>query len=135
MTEKTDVQVVINGKVLTMSGYESEEYLQRVALYINNKIAECNRSDAYRHASKDDQHMLLEINMVDDYFKAKQDAEKFEAELKIKQNELYDMKHDVINKDMMIKQTKESLHKCELQLQEAQKKIAVLEAENKDKRR
>ena len=135
MTEKTDVQVVIDGKVLTMSGYESEEYLQKVALYINNKIASCNRSDVFRHASKDDQHRLIEINIVDDYFKAKEAADKFENELKVKQNELYDMKHDVINKDMMIKSTKESLHKAEEQLREAQSRIAVLETELKDKRR
>ena len=36
MAVKTDTEVIIGGKVLTLSGYESEEYLQRVASYINN---------------------------------------------------------------------------------------------------
>ena len=40
MAVKTDTEVIIGGKVLTLSGYESEEYLQRVASYINNKAAE-----------------------------------------------------------------------------------------------
>ena len=32
MAEKKDTPVIINGKVYTLSGYESEEYLQSVAL-------------------------------------------------------------------------------------------------------
>ena len=38
MSSKTDTEVIIGGKVFTLSGYESEEYLQKVASYINNKI-------------------------------------------------------------------------------------------------
>ena len=38
MTSRTDAKVVIGGKVLTLSGYESEEYLQKIASYLNNKI-------------------------------------------------------------------------------------------------
>ena len=46
MAVKTDTEVIIGGKVFTLSGYESEEYLQRVASYLNNKLAEYNRLDA-----------------------------------------------------------------------------------------
>ena len=42
MASKTDVQVLLGGKVYTLSGYESEEYLQKIALYINNKMSELN---------------------------------------------------------------------------------------------
>ena len=31
-------EVLIGGKVYTLSGYEGEEYLQKIALYIDNKI-------------------------------------------------------------------------------------------------
>ena len=40
MSSKTDTEVIIGGKVFTLSGYESEEYLQKVASYINNKITD-----------------------------------------------------------------------------------------------
>ena len=40
MSAKTSAEVVIDGKVYTLSGYEGEEYLQKVAAYINNKIIE-----------------------------------------------------------------------------------------------
>ena len=40
MAEKTSAEVIIGGKVYTLSGYEGEEYLQKVATYINNKLGE-----------------------------------------------------------------------------------------------
>lgn len=40
MAAKKDIQVLIGGKIYTLSGYESEEYLQKIALYINNKMEE-----------------------------------------------------------------------------------------------
>lgn len=40
MSSKNKTEVLIDGKIYTLSGYESEEYLQRVATYINNKLAE-----------------------------------------------------------------------------------------------
>ena len=46
MAVKTDTEVIIGGRVLTLSGYESEEYLQKVASYINNKLAEYNRVES-----------------------------------------------------------------------------------------
>ena len=50
---KTDTEVIIGGKVLTLSGYESEEYLQKVASYINNKFNEYNKLDAFRRQPVD----------------------------------------------------------------------------------
>ena len=38
MPSKTNTEVILGGKVYTLSGYESEEYLQKVAAYINNKL-------------------------------------------------------------------------------------------------
>ena len=37
MSAKKSAEVLIGGKVYTLSGYEEEEYLQKVAAYINNK--------------------------------------------------------------------------------------------------
>ena len=48
MASKTDVQVLLGGKVYTLSGYESEEYLQKIALYINNKMTELNQMPGYK---------------------------------------------------------------------------------------
>ena len=47
MSAKTSAEVVIDGKVYTLSGYEGEEYLQKVASYINGKINEFTSIEKY----------------------------------------------------------------------------------------
>ena len=76
MSAKTNAEVVIDGKVYTLSGYENEEYLQKVAAYINNKIAEFDDMDEYKHLPGNMKSTLIELNIADDYFKAKALVEK-----------------------------------------------------------
>ena len=38
MAVKNTAQVIIGGKIITLGGYESEEYFQKVASYMNNTI-------------------------------------------------------------------------------------------------
>ena len=96
MEAKTDTEVLIRGRIYTLSGYESEEYLQKVALYINNKFAEYCKNEAFSHQSTDTQSVLLELNIADDYFKAKKQIALLEESLAQKEQELTDMKHDLI---------------------------------------
>ena len=84
MSLKTDIQVLIGGKVYTLSGYESEEYLQKIALYINNKMDEMNGMPNYMRLNSDMQKILLEMNMADDYHKAKHQIEVLEADIEEK---------------------------------------------------
>ena len=94
MSVKTDTEVIIGGKVFTLSGYESEEYLQRVASYINNKTAEYNKVESFKRQPVDTQSVLLQLNIADDYFKAKKQISLLEEELQSKEKELYDLKHE-----------------------------------------
>ncbi len=71
MSAKTNAEVVIDGKVYTLSGYENEEYLQKVAAYINNKIAEFDDMDEYKHLPGNMKSTLIELNIADDYFQGK----------------------------------------------------------------
>ena len=47
MNTKNDVEVIINGKQYTLSGYESSDYLQKIANHINDKIAEFKQQESY----------------------------------------------------------------------------------------
>ena len=96
MANKVDIPVVINGKVYTLSGYEGEEYLQNIATYINNKISECKASDQFRRMNAEYQGVLLALNIADDYFKAKSKADSMVSEDSNKEQQLYDLRHDVI---------------------------------------
>ena len=95
MAVKNTTQVLIGGKIITLSGYESEEYLQKVASYINNKIAELSQLPGYNRQSMETKHTLLSLNVTDDYFKAKRQAEVFEEDLQSKDKEVYDLKHEM----------------------------------------
>ena len=81
MAVKNTAQVVIGGKIITLGGYESEEYFQKVASYINNKIAELSEMPGYSRQPMETKHTLLSLNITDDYFKAKKQAEIFEQDL------------------------------------------------------
>ncbi len=96
MTSKTDTEVIIGGRVLTLSGYESEEYLQKIALYINNKIAEYKKIESFKRQSTDTQCILMELNIADDYFKAKKQIAVLEADIESQDQEICDLKHDLI---------------------------------------
>ena len=71
MSSKSNTEVIIGGKVYTLSGYEGEEYLQRVAAYINNKINEFNEMEEIRRFPVDMKATLVELNIADDYLKQK----------------------------------------------------------------
>ena len=88
MAVKNTAQVVIGGKIITLGGYESEEYFQKVASYINNKIAELSEMPGYSRQPMETKHTLLSLNITDDYFKAKKQAEIFEQDLQQKDHEL-----------------------------------------------
>ena len=117
MAAKTDTEVIIGGKVFTISGYESEEYLQRVASYINNKITEYNQIEGFKRQPLDTQSVLLQLNIADDYFKSRKQISLLENELKTKEKELYDFKHELIS--LQIK-----LETAENQVKELQKELA-----------
>lgn len=111
MAEKTSAEVVIGGKVYTLSGYESEEYLQKVAVYINGKLNEFDSIEGYQRFPADMKATLLELNIADDYFKAKTQAEKLEREIEAKEKEIYDLKHDLIAEQIQSENDKKEI-KC-----------------------
>ena len=96
MAVKNTTQVLIDGKIITLGGYESPEYLQKVAAYLNQKISELSQSAGYNRLSVDTKHKLLALNIADEYFKAKSQVDTLEEDMEAKDRETYDMKHDLI---------------------------------------
>ena len=129
MSSKNKTEVLIDGKIYTLSGYESEEYLQRVATYINNKQAELKKLDDYARLSQELKSILLELNVADDYFKAKNQVEMVEEELAQKDQELYDLKHELISTQIKLEDAAKELEALKEQATEYQKQIVKLETE------
>ena len=62
--------------------------------------------------------ILTELNIADDYFKAKAQVEKLELDLEAKEREIYNLKHDLISN--------------QVQTETNTQRIEELEAENKE---
>ncbi|MBQ1547019.1 MAG: cell division protein ZapA [Lachnospiraceae bacterium] len=122
MSAKKSAEVIIDGKVYTLSGYEEEEYLQKIALYINGKINELREMDQFKLLSRDMQCTLLELNIADDFYKAKDQIEKLEAEVELKDKELYDLKHDLISDQVKF----EDMQKAIDNLEDEKKELAAI---------
>ena len=131
MAAKTDTEVIIGGKVFTLCGYESEEYLQRIASYINGKINEYSKIDGYRRQSMDMQNVLIQINIADDYFKAKKQLASMEEDMEAKEKELYDLKHELIASQIKLENIDKNLKTIQNESNEKEKKIIRLETELK----
>ena len=135
MAIKTDTEVIIAGKVFTLSGNESEEYLQKVASYINNKIAEYNGNDSFKRQPMDIQNVLLQLNIADDYFKAKKQISILEEDLKNKNDEVYNLKHDLIAAQMKLETTEKKVQELQEQANENAKEIVRMETELKERKK
>lgn len=129
MAVKNTTQVLIGGKIVTLSGYESEEYLQKVANYMNNKLTELGQLPGYNRQALETRHTLLSLNIADDYFKAKRQAEMYEEELEAKDREMYDLKHDLINGQVELDREKKAGLDKDRQIAELQAKADELEKE------
>ena len=92
MAAKNNVQVIIDGKVYTLSGYEDEDYLNKVAMYINNKLTELKATDSFKRLNKEVQNTLVYLNIADDYYKVKKQADLLEIETEDKSKEIYEIK-------------------------------------------
>lgn len=131
-SSKTDTEVIIGGKVFTLSGYESEEYLQKVASYINNKVNEYSKLDNFRRQPVDTQSVLLQLNIADDYFKAKKQISLLEEEIQNKEKEMYDLKHELIASQIKLENTEKNVRTLQAEANENAKKIVRMETELKE---
>ena len=95
MAQKNESKVLIGGNVYTLSGDESEEYLQHVALYINKKMEEVRTSENGKKLNTRLQSVLLAINIADDYFKIKTTMDDKERELQELKNETQRLKNEL----------------------------------------
>ena len=120
-------EVLIGGKVYTLSGFEGEEYLQKVSSYLNHKITECTNSEGYRKQSADTRNVLLALNIADDYFKAKKQGDSLESDIELKDK--------LISAQIKLENAEKELAKMKEENNDLQMQIVKLETEMKNRRR
>ena len=102
MEKKNYAQVLIDGNVYTLGGSEEQEYLQKVAAYINDKIGILKAQPGFTRQNKDYQEVMIYLNLADEYFKALQEAKMFKAQKEELEKEIYSLKHELIGVQMKL---------------------------------
>ena len=128
MASKNVTQVLIGGKIYTLSGYESEEYLQRVAAYLNGKITEIKTLEGYTRMTSEMKSLLLNLNTADDYFKLKAQADQLGEQISAKDRELYEIKHELITAQMRLEKIQREVDTARVNEEAAVKRAAALES-------
>lgn len=111
----TDTSVTIGGKTYTLSGYESAQYLQTVAEYLNGKIDEVRSQENYTKIPLDLRNTMLELNIADDYFKARREIEDLKKQVSQREKELFDMKHELVAVSMKLDALERKVKQGELE--------------------
>lgn len=92
MADKNKTKVLIDGQVYTLSGQESEEYIQKVALYINNKLDELKKSDNGQRMNTRLLNVLLALNIADELFKERESVAIKSAEISDRDRTISELK-------------------------------------------
>lgn len=133
MNQKNDIEVTINGKQYVLAGYESDEYLQRVASYINHKYDEFKGQEGYNVLDADMRNVLMQINICDDYFKAQQRVNELSDIITQKDRELFELRHEVIGYKSQVEDLQKKTEDLKNESLEEQRRIIKLEAELESK--
>ena len=127
--EKSETVVTISGKNYTLLGYESDEYMQRVASYVNSRLEEYRREDSYRRLPADTQSVLVLLNIADEYFKSRVQLEQLTEDLEKRDKDLYDVKHRLVQAISKLEALEATLQDMKDEMAEKDKKIVKLETE------
>lgn len=123
MGTKKSTVVVIDKKEYNLSGFEEEAYLQRVAAYINQKITEMNQQDSYKRIPQDMKNLMLNLNLADDYFKAKELAGSSSDKFSDLEKEIFDLKHQMVEAQLQVDDSN-------AKIAEANSKLELVKAQN-----
>lgn len=74
------VNVVICGRVITLKSDEEEAHLQRIARYIDQKMAELTEANTTAAIDERVRTMLIALNISNDYFKVADKLARMDAE-------------------------------------------------------
>ena len=135
MKKRNDVKVVIGGKQYNMGGYESEEYLQSLASYINMKTEHLKQQGGFPKLDADINNILIQINIADDYFKLKKQQEETSADYSDKQRENVDLKRELLSLRAKLETLEQENRVLKDENLELQKRQIRLEAELEERKR
>lgn len=140
MASKNKVNVRIAGNEYTIRGNEPAEYIQRVALYVDQKTTEIMQANHTLSTSM--ASVLTAINVVDEMFKLTKAKEDLEQELELAKKTLQEIKQDNDTMSQQLKKANEEnrhllleLTRREAELTEVRNSLAKATGDNPYKSR
>lgn len=131
MAKKNSVEVLIDGKVYNLGGYESEEYMQKIANYINSKLEEVKKLENFPYQSIELRHVLMYINLGDEYFKSRKKTDSLQEEVEMKDRLIYDLRHELIDLQLTSEASEKTMQELQKENSELKKKLLKAETELK----
>ena len=122
-------EVLIDGKIYSVSGEENAEYIQKVAQFVNEKIQEVRTLPCFKRLDEEYQTLLLNLNLADAYFKEKEEVTRLAEAAEEKERELYAVKHDMVSTQMKLEAALKQQEKLGERMEEWKKKYEELKAE------
>ena len=123
---KRELSVVIDGKVYRLSG-GSDSYLQKLASYVDGKISELKTQAGYNKLSTEYRDILLALTIAEEVFKLKEEIEVFNQDSRDREQELYELKQEVVDKKLQIDTANKLVEDYKTKVNELQKRMIGLE--------
>lgn len=130
MNVKNYAEVLIDGKIYTLGGSEDEYYLQRVASYINEKTSQMKRQEGFLKQSQDYKAVMIELNIADDFFKAREEASAAKKQKDDMEKESYSLKHELVTVQMKLEAALKELEELKKKPEQTEQELKVLKEEN-----
>lgn len=126
MTDKNRVEVRIAGKDYKLMGVESDEYIQRIGLYVDKKMSGILKRNNKLSTSLT--AVLTALNIADDYYKTCERENRLKRELENAKEKI----QTLVSEKKKAQKEKEELSKrnTELQLELAKREAELREVRN-----
>jgi len=117
------IEVLINGEIIPLRSNEDEEYLQKLARYVDKKISELSILNPAASLQERKRTLFIAINIADDYFKTLEKLELLESE---QENHILEMERMLDEKKLLnsrIQRLQGELVRNQAEVQELQEEL------------
>ncbi|NMA65146.1 MAG: cell division protein ZapA [Clostridiaceae bacterium] len=126
MAQKNKVTVYIAGNEYVIAGHETEEYIQKVALFVDQKLRDIAQKNHFLSTSM--ASVLASVNMADEVFRTReklQETERELTELKKRYQQQYDELQHLRKENDRLKQ-----RETQLQIELTKRETEIKEIRN-----
>ncbi len=97
MKDDNRVEIKLGGKSYFLKGSETTDYLIVLGNYIEEKYRHYHNNSSFRNQTPDMQHMLMQLNIADEYFKMKEKNSMCTKESSSKDKEIAELKRLLVS--------------------------------------